>query len=116
MAYRPRPTLAALARQYRDYGRWRRVVARTHSGTINARYLAPPAALLGVAVGLVGGFVWWPLWLAPAGYLVLTTMGGLTVHDARLRPADRLWLPVVLPTMHLCWGWGFLTSTVRIDD
>jgi glycosyltransferase involved in cell wall biosynthesis len=116
VAYRPRPTLGALARQYRDYGRWRRVVARTHEGTINARYLAPPVALLGVAVGLVGGFVWWPLWLAPAAYLALTTVGGLTVRDPRLQPRDRLWLPVILPTMHLSWGWGFLTSRVRIDE
>ena len=114
VAYRPRPTLAALARQYRDYGRWRRVVARTHAGTINARYLAPPAALVGVVVGVVGGFAWWPLWLVPAAYLVLTTVGGLTVRDARLEPRDRWWLPLVLPTMHLAWGWGFLTSRVRI--
>ena len=116
VAYRPRPTLAALARQYRDYGRWRRVVARTHAGTINARYLAPPVALVGVVAGLVGGLVWWPLWLVPAAYLALTTVGGLTVRDARLRPEDRLWLPVILPTMHLCWGWGFVTSTLRLDD
>jgi succinoglycan biosynthesis protein ExoA len=116
VAYRPRPTLAALARQYRDYGRWRRVVARTHSGTINARYLAPPAALAGVVLGLVGGFVWWPLWLVPGAYLAATTVGGLTVRDARLRGSDRLWLPVVLPTMHLSWGWGFLTSRVRIEE
>ncbi|WP_460932119.1 glycosyltransferase family 2 protein [Phycicoccus ginsengisoli] len=115
VAYRPRPTLGALARQYRDYGRWRRVVARTHTGTINARYLAPPAALVGVVVGLAGGFVWWPLWLVPAAYLVLTTVGGLTVRDPRLHPRDRAWLPLVLPTMHLAWGWGFLTSRVRID-
>ncbi|WP_406831869.1 glycosyltransferase family 2 protein [Pedococcus sp. KACC 23699] len=114
VAYRPRPTLRALARQYRDYGRWRRVVARTHAGTINLRYLAPPAALVGVVVGLAGGFVWWPLWLAPAAYLLVTTVGGLAVGDRRLRPLDRLWLPVVLPTMHLSWGWGFLTSRVRI--
>lgn len=116
VAYRPRPTLAALARQYRDYGRWRRVVARTHEGTINARYLAPPVAVVGVAGGLVGGFLWWPLWLAPAAYLALTTVGGLGVTDSRLEPRDRLWLPVILPTMHLAWGWGFLTSRVRIDE
>jgi len=116
VAYRPRPTLSALARQYRDYGRWRRVVSRTHAGTINARYLAPPVAVVGVAGGLAGGFLWWPLWLAPAAYLALTTVGGLTVTDPRLRPGDRLWLPVILPTMHLAWGWGFLTSRVRIDQ
>ena len=116
VAYRPRPTLAALARQYRDYGRWRRVVARTHSGTINARYLAPPVALVGVVAGLVGGVLWWPLWLVPAAYLVLTAAGGLSVRDPRLEPRDRAWLPVILPTMHLAWGWGFLTSRVRIEQ
>ncbi len=109
VAYRPRATLRALARQYRDYGRWRRVVARTHSGTINLRYLAPPVALVGVVGGLVGGFVWAPLWAAPAGYLALTTVGGLTLRGD-LSPVERLLEPVVLPTMHLSWGWGFLTS------
>ncbi|HET6694386.1 MAG TPA: glycosyltransferase family 2 protein [Pedococcus sp.] len=113
VAYRPRPTLPALARQYRDYGRWRRVVARTHSGTINARYLAAPVALAGVAGGTLLGFVWPWAWLAPGGYLALTTVGGLTLR-ADLTVAERLLLPIILPTMHLSWGWGFLTSRVRL--
>ena len=115
VAYRPRPTLAALARQYRDYGRWRRVVARTHSGTINARYLAPPTVLVAVTAGAVLGFVWQAAWIAPVGYVAATTIGGLTLSgDLTLR--ERLMLPLVLPTMHLSWGWGFLTSRVRIDE
>ena len=115
VAYRPRATLRSLARQYRDYGRWRRVVAHRH-GTITARYLAAPTALVGVVVGAAGGLLWWPLWLAPAAYLSLTTVGGLAVRDPRLEPSDRLWMPLVLPTMHLAWGWGFITSRVRIYD
>src|SRR5262249_61873848 len=55
VTYRPRATLAALARQYFHYGRWRRVVSRQHAGTINLRYLAPPLTLLAIAVGLVAG-------------------------------------------------------------
>ncbi len=114
VAYRPRATFRALARQYRDYGRWRRVVARTHSGTMNARYLAPPAAFLGVVGGMLLGFVWAPAWLAPAGYAVLVVVGGLTMSgDVTAR--ERALLPLVLPTMHLCWGWGFLTSRIRVD-
>jgi hypothetical protein len=70
---------------------------------------------VGVVVGLAGGFVWWPLWLGPAAYLAITTVGGLSVTDEDLHPADRLWMPLVLPTMHLCWGWGFITSRVRVD-
>ena len=113
VAYRPRPSLAALARQYRDYGRWRRVVARTHRGTINARYLAPPAVLVAVTAGAVLGFVWPAAWIAPVGYLAATTLGGLMLPgDLSLR--ERLMLPLVLPTMHMSWGWGFLTSRVQI--
>jgi glycosyltransferase involved in cell wall biosynthesis len=51
VTYRPRGSVRALARQYRDYGRWRREVSRTHPGTLTARYLAPPAALIGVVGG-----------------------------------------------------------------
>jgi glycosyltransferase involved in cell wall biosynthesis len=47
VTYRPRSTVKALAKQYFEYGRWRRVVSRRHSGTINYRYLAPPFALVG---------------------------------------------------------------------
>ena len=46
VTYRPRRSLMALARQYFEYGRWRRVVTRTHRGTINYRYLAPPITLI----------------------------------------------------------------------
>ncbi|MGZ4653133.1 glycosyltransferase family 2 protein [Oryzihumus sp.] len=115
VSYRPRPTLATLARQYRDYGRWRRVVARTHSGTINARYLAPPLALAGVVLGAVAGLVWPPAWLVPLAYLALTTVGGLTIR-AGIGWGERVLLPVILPTMHLSWGWGFISSRVRIED
>ena len=107
--YRPRPSLSALSRQYRDYGRWRRVVATRHKGSINARYLAPPTALVAVAVGLVGGLVWRPLWAIPAAYAAGIGIGGVAIarHEG---PAVAVWVPAVLATMHGSWGWGFLTS------
>ncbi len=110
VTYRPRPSVRALARQYRDYGRWRRVVTRYHRGSVNLRYLAPPAAVLGVVLGLVGGVLLSPwLLLLPGGYAAAIAVGSLREgrgHSA----AARLRLPVALATMHMCWGWGFLTS------
>lgn len=47
------------------------------------------------------------------GYFAATTVGGLTL-SGDLASRERLILPVVLPTMHLSWGWGYLTSRVRI--
>src|SRR5690625_2103182 len=77
VTYRPRRTVRLLAKQYFHYGRWRRVVARQHKGTINLRYLAPPVAVAGNLAGLAGGFLWWPLWLIPAAYAALVTAATL---------------------------------------
>ncbi len=108
--YRPRGTLKALARQYFEYGRWRRVVSRAHPGTVNARYLAAPAAVAGVVAGTVLGALVTPWALVlPAGYLALVVAGS-AVTGSGLSAAERARLPLVLATMHMSWGVGFLTS------
>lgn len=108
--YRPRGSVRTLAKQYLEYGRWRRVVSRTHPGTVNLRYLAAPVAVTGVAAGLVAGALVTPWALVlPAGYAGLVVAGSVVVGKG-LAPADRAWLPVVLATMHMSWGVGFLTS------
>lgn len=113
VAYRPRPNVRRLARQYYEYGRWRRVVARTHEGSINARYLAPPVALTAIAVGAVGGLVRRPLWVIPFGYVAAVGVGGVAI-SAGENPEVRVRVPLVLATMHMSWGFGFLNSRIRL--
>ncbi|MFE9096714.1 glycosyltransferase family 2 protein [Streptomyces sp. NPDC007264] len=110
VSYRPRPSVRALAKQYKDYGRWRHVVARFHQGSINLRYLAPPAAVCAIAAGIVTGVALTPWGLVvPGGYLAAIVLG--SVPAGRGLPLKaRLQIPVALATMHLSWGWGFLTS------
>lgn len=114
VAYRPRSRVRDLSRQYFNYGRWRRVVMRRHEGTVTFRYLAPPVAL----VGIVGGAVLAVAGIRPAaalplGYLAIV-LGGSAFEARGLRPAAALRLPLALMTMHLSWGWGFLTSPRRL--
>src|SRR3954463_10313844 len=110
VSYRPRPSVKALAKQYKDYGRWRHVVARYHEGSINLRYLAPPTAVLAIAAGVLLGAVLTPwAFLVPGGYLAAITAGSLPAGKG-LPLKARLQIPVALATMHLCWGYGFLTS------
>ncbi|MFG3406442.1 glycosyltransferase family 2 protein [Streptomyces sp. NPDC048142] len=108
--YRPRPTVKALAKQYKDYGRWRHVVARYHSGSINLRYLAPPTAVVAIAAGLVLGAAVTPWALVvPGGYAAAIVAGSLPAGKG-LPLKARVRIPVALATMHMCWGFGFLTS------
>ena len=109
VTYRPRSTVRALARQYFLYGRWRRIVARYHEGTINVRYLAPPLMVAATSVAVLAGLFWWPAWILPAGYLGAITVGGVAIsHGEPVR--TRLTTVVVLGVMHWCWGIGFITS------
>lgn len=113
VSYRPRPNVKALAKQYFHYGRWRRVVARTHEGTINLRYLAPPAAVLAMLLGLVAA-PFFPLTLiVPGGYAAAIVVGS-ALTGSGLPFAVKARLPIVYATMHVSWGWGFLTSPRRL--
>jgi glycosyltransferase involved in cell wall biosynthesis len=108
VTYRPRPSLKALAKQYFEYGRWRRVVSRRHTGTINLRYLAPPFAVVGFFSSLVLGALLSPLLFIPAAiYLIFVGLASISI-SSNLR--EYFLLLAVIPTMHFAWGIGFITS------
>ena len=124
VTYRPRGSVGALARQYHDYGRWRREVARRHPDTVSLRYLAAPVMVCAVAIGALLGAVGLLLgerWLAaigfalPVGYLLLDL--GASVWSALRTPRLPLraarWLPIVFAAMHWSWGAGFLRGAGR---
>jgi glycosyltransferase involved in cell wall biosynthesis len=108
VTYRPRNNAKKLARQYFEYGRWRRVVIRQHQGSSNLRYLAPPINLLVNLLSLVlGTFLTSIFYLPTAIYLLALFTASLVIGK---RWDERLLLPVVLIIMHFSWGFGFITS------
>jgi succinoglycan biosynthesis protein ExoA len=126
VTYRPRATLGALAKQQFRYGRWRRVVARRYPETVNLRYLAPPAAtvlnaagLVIGAAGLIGTLAGAPVPYLTFGFAVpVVYLAGITAVAAKFAgaesPSVRARVPLVLAAMHTCWGAGFVTSPRRL--
>jgi hypothetical protein len=119
VTYRPRPNVAKLAKQYFEYGSWRHEVMRQHPQTRKTksalRYFAPPLAVALIVIGKFLGSVGFIMdsaliwgYIFPLGYLALTFVSSLTlVKRAR---SGALWVPIVLMTMQMSWGIGFLTS------
>jgi cellulose synthase/poly-beta-1,6-N-acetylglucosamine synthase-like glycosyltransferase len=108
VTYRPRETFIKLAKQYFEYGRWRRAVSRAHPGTVNFRYLAPPVALTLNLISLILGVTVNPIFFTILmAYLLLLIVGGLIEGKSLL---EKLRLPSVFLTMHMSWGLGFLSS------
>ena len=107
VTYRPRSTVRALAKQYFEYGRWRRVVSRRHSGTINLRYLAPPFAVAGFTISVIAGF-FLPILFTPAAIYTLFVLLSAIKIATSIR--EYFLLLLVIPTMHFAWGAGFISS------
>lgn len=108
VTYRPRDTLRSLARQYFDYGRWKRVVLRRHPASVRWRQIASPAIVLSLAGGLALALagVPWPAQALLSAY-VLTVVGAAVAMVFRQRDPAAFLVPLVLATMHLAWGGGF---------
>ena len=121
VSYRPRKNILQLAKQYFEYGQWRKQVTKTYPETVSMRYLAPPITVS----GLIAGFImvlfskildisWLQIgWLAPIVYLTVILLAFLTVGP-KISLLSRLYLLLVLPTMHLSWGVGFLKGSKRL--
>ena len=125
VTYRPRPNVFKLAKQYFEYGSWRHEVMRRHPETRRTksalRYFAPPLAVVLIVLGKIMGSIGFVMnnfydaesvlvwgYVFPLGYLALTLLSSLTlVKRAR---SGALWLPIVLMTMQMSWGIGFLLS------
>ena len=125
--YRPRGTVRSLARQYFEYGWWKRAMLRRHPESLRARQGALPALVLvltlaALALGIGGllaaaGAAVPALWFigagaAPVGYALTLLVGAVAIGAAR-RDRHAWLLPLVLAVIHLSWGSGFWLSRQR---
>lgn len=109
VTYRPRPNLKKLAKQYFQYGRWRRVVSRSHPGTVNLRYLAPPFTIIGTLTSLILGLLLHSIFFLPAAvYGIFLFISSILIGKSF---REFFSLLAIIPTMHFAWGAGFITST-----
>jgi glycosyltransferase involved in cell wall biosynthesis len=108
--YAPRDSLRALARQYWRYGNYRAKTCRAHPESMRRSHLLPPALAITLPAALgsrgrVGQ-------LARAGMVAyLTALASTAISRLGAGIRDACSLPVVLATMHLSWGFGFLVGS-----
>jgi GT2 family glycosyltransferase len=112
VAYKPRPSLRRLARQYLEYGRWRRATMALHPGSWRLRQLALPVAfvlfLLASFVGVVTGLPFVGPALLAAWLLVVLAAG-----IAGGGGANPLFVAAAIATMHAAWTAGWLLGPPR---
>jgi GT2 family glycosyltransferase len=114
-SYEPRDSLRALARQYWRYGHYRAKTSRRHPDSMRRSHLlAPGLVVVMAATPVLRGAPGRVARTALAAYSLATLLAA--VHAARARraaPRDAAAIPLVLATMHLAWGGGFLAGAAR---
>ncbi len=125
VTYWPRESWLRLARQFRATGAWRGELVRRFGRSNGIRYFAPPALVLVVVLAIVVGALQLTgvlsgvfslvasivAYLPLALYLLLVIAVAFAPGGGGLR--QKLWTLLVLPTMHLSWGVGFLGGVLR---
>lgn len=125
VTYWPRESWTKLVRQFSATGIWRGELVRRYAGRNPWRFFAPPALVLALALSVVvfalqvtGVLTGWGsvllslVYVGPATYLILLLLLSFSRAGG---PAwqDRWRFFLVLPTMHLSWGAGFLVGVIR---
>ncbi|HIG25024.1 MAG TPA: glycosyltransferase family 2 protein [Acidimicrobiia bacterium] len=111
--YWPRDTLKKLASQYFQYGAWKRRVILQNPRSLRLRQLAAPGlvlGLLGSALALALGNLWGLV--LPATYLTTLIMATQSTKTP-LNLSNRIAVMKTFASMHLSWGWGFLTRLAK---
>jgi glycosyltransferase involved in cell wall biosynthesis len=106
VTYWPRSSWTGLVKQFYSTGVWRGDLTRRDLSRTSLRYFIPPALVLSILLGsILGGLGFIVGWVPVLGYLgAIVAVGFL----AGLAP-----VPLVLATMHLSWGVGFILGYLR---
>jgi hypothetical protein len=123
VTYWPREKWTSLVRQFRSTGTWRGELVRRYGRRNSVRFFAPPALVALTAVALVVAALQLtgvltgsapprhPLSTSLAAYIALVAVRGERARGAGL--AGAAVALVVIPSMHLAWGAGFLVGVAR---
>lgn len=112
IAYAPRATVPALARQYFNYGKGRARNMLKHSTWPRLRQLAPVINLIALVVALAAApFMQWAL-AYPAVYFSALAVASIAMAVAK-RSLCGLLAGAASAVMHVAWASGFLRQVLR---
>ncbi len=111
--YVPRDSLKALARQYWRYGQYRAKTVGRHPNAMRRSHVLPPGLVATLAIGSLPGPQRRVARAVALAWLAALGATGARVASRGAEPVDAAAVPVVLATMQVAWGAGFIVGCAR---
>ena len=125
VTYWPRESWRKLVKQFTATGIWRGELVRRFGGKNPWRFFVPPILVLSIVASAVvlvlqltgvltetASLIASISYLGPGAYVAMVLLLALVI-DRGATWRDRWFFVVVLPTMHLSWGCGFIVGLMR---
>lgn len=114
--YYSRQNLAALWRQYIQYGIWKARVLKMHPDSFRLRHGIAPLFVAGLVIGAILSPIWWAFRWLYGGAILLYLL--LSLAFAIRQAARHGWqylplIPLIFAILHLSWGVGFFVGVWR---
>ncbi|MEP7209430.1 MAG: glycosyltransferase family 2 protein [Alphaproteobacteria bacterium] len=111
IAYSPRATVPALARQYFNYGKGRARNLAKHGDTPKPRQMIPQATLVACLLGLLIAPVLPIALIVPGGYIAALLLASVWAAVKMKSPCGLL-AGLASATMHMSWAAGFFRQVI----
>lgn len=112
IGYVPRGTVGRLYQQYFNYGRGRARTTLKHGKTLKFRQMLPVVLVFALAASILAGFYNYFLLLPASIYALMITVVSLYMTFNKRTPCG-LWTGIILASIHIGWGLGFLSQMLK---
>lgn len=112
--YHTRSSVKKMVRQAYGNGKWNMVLVKKGSSALSLRHLVPFFFVTYLAVSIICGFLYWPIWALCGVVLVLYFLLGFVAGAKKVSSfCDRLKMPILFFLLHSAYGLGYYAGLTQ---
>ena len=112
--YHTRSSVKKMVKQAYGNGKWNMVLVKKGASALSIRHLVPFFFVTFLALSIIGGFFWWPIWAICGCVLLLYLLLGLVAGAKKVDSfADRIKMPFLFFLLHSSYGIGYYAGFAK---
>lgn len=112
--YHTRSSVKKMVKQAYGNGKWNMVLVKKGSSALSLRHLVPFFFVTYLALSIIGGFFYWPIWAICGGVLVLYFALGFLAGAKKVTSfKERIKMPYLFFLLHCAYGAGYYAGILQ---